>query len=148
MSPRKMEERRYSPRTPGLHGLQRERPVSSILAIGCPTPDQPCQESSYQPTLDCGKCRGETEPLPVHLPGLAVPSLRAACSWGLQLWPGPGTLLKPGLQWGPLCSGPPFLPHQESWELGRHSGAGSDTNLLLGVPGDQNSLLSLFPGRC
>lgn len=98
--------------SPRLHGLRRQRPVSPILAIGCPIPDQPCQELSYQPTWDCGKCWGETEPpRPASPPFPSEPPAPGGCSFG---W-APGTLPEPGLQ----RSGPPCHPHLEPWETFR-----------------------------
>lgn len=47
-SQRRIEERRHGPHIPEL-SQSSERPVSSSLAMGCPTPNQPCQERSYQP---------------------------------------------------------------------------------------------------
>lgn len=42
---------------------------------------------------------------------------------------------------------PPSFLAREAWELGRYSRAGSDTNSLLGAPGDQRELSSLFPSE-
>ena len=65
---------------------------------------------------------------------------------GLQPWPGPVALLG---GWFAVKAAPTFPSSPgKPWELGRYSRAGSDTNSLLGAPGDQRELSSLsFPSE-
>lgn len=65
---------------------------------------------------------------------------------GLQPWPGPVALLG---GWFALRAAPTFSSSpRKPWELRRYSRAGSDTNSLLGEPGDQRELSSLsFPSE-
>lgn len=160
-SQRRIEERRHGPHIPEL-SQSSERPVSSSLAMGCPTPNQPCQERSYQPPPPSSPLRqvlasagmrqtpsgvplvSQQHPPP---PPPRAPSLWAACCWGLLLWPGSDTLLEAGLQSEPLGQAHLSFPWGAlgAWDTFQ---GWLGTNLLLGVPGDQNSLLSLFPRRC
>lgn len=138
--------------TPGVQGRQRkegtvhafqgltvwrERPVSSILATACPTLDRGKSWGEIDPpALSCTPARPQSILLQPFLSELPLPTPPKPP--GLQLWPGPAALLGGWFAIRAAPIGPPFLPHQEPWELGRHSSAGSDMNLLLRAPGDQS----------
>ena len=136
-SPRETEERRHSPYIPRAHSLERERPVSSILATACPTLDRGKSWGEIDtPALSCAPAWPQSillQPFLSELPLRTPPNPP-----GLQLWPGLAALLGGWFAIRAAPIGPPSLPHQEPWELGRHSSAGSDMNLLLRAPGDQS----------
>lgn len=153
LSPRKMEERmkerRHGPHMPGL------KTCFFYRGHRLPHPLPTWQESSYRhplsPTPDCGKHRREADPL--HCPHLGhsalpqrflstLPALGAAALAGPR-HPAGGWLAVRASRVRPTFPSPPGA-------LGarRHSRAGSGTDLLLGAPGDQSSLLCLFPQRC
>lgn len=62
MDTKSLKIRIFSSSQLGPKSLEQERPVSSILAIGCSIPDQPCQESKPPTALDRVKSPGKTDP--------------------------------------------------------------------------------------
>lgn len=138
-SQRRIEERRHGPHIPEL-SQSSERPVSSSLAMGCPTPNQPCQERSYQPPPPSSPLRqvlasagmrqtpsgvplvSQQHPPPAPPPARLLSGLPAAggCCFGRAQTP----------CWRLACSQsllvrPTFPSPGEPWELGTHSRAGS-----------------------
>lgn len=104
-SPRETEERRHSPCIPRAHSLERERPVSPILATACPTLERGKSWGEIDPpALSCTPTRPQSTllqpflselplPTPPQAPrpaALARPSSsaeRLVCNQGCSDWP-------------------------------------------------------------